>query len=262
MWHLVVAGTLAVMQGNKVRMQDRAGNVLGTARAQAANTIREGKNEERAAQGSLARFMQSENNKRRMNAAGEVFNSAQEELYRTNDFNVDSSVERQLASAEVAGALAANSAFAGAAGGSSDVLALTTSLKAARQRRLQEKREKQITYEQVKQITGIMPQAVASLDMTSFNDGMDRSEDWNQYIDKSTTSWAGDFLKGAAMAYVSGGGGNPSVATGSEAVMGANMGPQLSGVIGPTSYGALDSLRDWGINLGRQSAAAFRPLQL
>lgn len=256
LWQLAAAGAMSVMKGNAARMQDKVGSVLGEAEAQSANIIREGKNMERAAKGSLSRFMQSENNRRILNAAGMRFNSAQEELMRTQDFGIEASIERQLAAAEVSGALAANSAFAGAAGGAVDVLMQTTRLKNARAEQMQMKKQRTITYEQVKQMTGIIPQAVASMGEVQFDDGIDKSVNWNQYVDKYNRGWVGDFIVGAGSAWLAAGAPGAGDLTGqaaASATYGTTLGSQQTAMLAE---------QDAAFGIGVNASRAFKELLL
>ena len=184
---------LAVAQGGASRTAEGAQMKLAEGTAQARNIQRGSANIERAAKGSLTRFMQGENNRRMMKAAGNVFNAAQETMARTNDANVSNRIERQIADAEAAGALAANAAFSGAAGGSNEMLAMTQQLQQARRAAAIKTQNKQVTYEQMKQISGIMPQAVEQLDITQFNDGIDYSIDTANRL-TSGSSAIGDII--------------------------------------------------------------------
>lgn len=168
---------IAVAQGDAARQAEKAQVSIREGTANAKNIQRAAQNTERAAKGGLTRFMQGENNKRLLRAAGNTFNAAQETLARTGDANVSRRIEQQIADAETSGALAARAAFSGAAGGANEMLAMTQRLQQARRTRALATRDKQVTYEQMKQISGIMPQGIEQLDMTQFSDGIDYAPD-------------------------------------------------------------------------------------
>lgn len=193
MYWMIAQAALAAAQGEAGRKAEGAGQFLAESQARARNISRGSANIEKAAKGSLTRFMQGENNKRILRGAGNSYNAAQEELARTGEANTAGRIERQIANAEASGALAANAAFAGALGGSTDVLALTQRLQQARREAAIKKRAGQVSYEQMKQITGIMSQGIEQLDITQFNDGIDYSVDTSNRLTSGSTM-LGDIL--------------------------------------------------------------------
>lgn len=167
---------MSLFSGYAARATAKAQDTVNRAQVDAANTVREGNNTLKAAEGSLARFMQSENNNRRLKAAGNQLAAGTQTLMRQRDANVTGSIERQIAEAEAAGAYAANAASTGTGGNAVDMIDLTMRLKNSRQQQSIEKNQGYVDYDTLQQILGIMPQAVAGMDQTSYSDGLDYSK--------------------------------------------------------------------------------------
>ena len=166
---------LSLVQGLAAQSAAGSQNIINSAEAAAANTIREGRNIEGAATGSLARWMQSENNSRRLRAAGEARAGALQNLLRFQDAGITASIEDQLAAAEASGAYAANVALSGTGGNSIDVIDMTMRLRNSRAKAAKDRNAGYVQYDAIKQIAGIMPQAVEGLDESVIRDGQDYS---------------------------------------------------------------------------------------
>lgn len=167
---------MSLFSGYAARATEKAQATVNKAQADGANIVREGQNTLKAAEGSLARFMQGENNKRRLIAAGNQLAAGTQTLMRQRDANVTGSIERQIAESEAAGAYAANAASTGTAGNAVDMIDLTMRLKNSRQKQSIEKNQGYADYDTMQQLLGIMPQAYAGLDKSSYSDGLDFSK--------------------------------------------------------------------------------------
>jgi len=166
---------LSLASGFAARGIEKAQQTVNKAQADAANVIRSASNQEKAALGGLARYMQAENNKRRLRAAGEQFSVGTQNLMRLRDSRVTGDIEQQLQEAEAQGAYAANAAFSGTGGNAVDMIDLTMRLRDSRAQRARDEQAGYLDYDAVQQIAGIIPQTLEGLDTTLFNDGMDRS---------------------------------------------------------------------------------------
>lgn len=166
---LTLAGSWAA---NRVH---KAEGKLRDAQVAAANSNRLSKNIERGAEAGLARFMQSVNNNRRLTAAGQQLATGTQNMIRAQDTMVTSSIEQQLREAERAGAYAANVASTGTGGNSVDMIDLTMRLKNVRRQAATDKNNKYLNYDMAQQLSGIMPQTVEGLDVSTVNAGMDYS---------------------------------------------------------------------------------------
>lgn len=206
MFPLFAAG-LSLLKGFDARAQADAQNVLYDAEAYATNTVRTARNKVKVAESSLATWMQSENNNRKLKAAGTQYNAAQQTLQRFADSETRGSLEDQLSSAEAAGAYAANVAMTGTAGGAVDMIASTMALRDERKRAAQETEGGYATYDMIQQAAGIIPQSVAGLDISSNTAGLDYSHDTAR-----KASGPSDFmlLAGAGLDYMKAGGELPN----------------------------------------------------
>lgn len=188
---------LSMITGAAARTTARAQNKLRQAGADAANVVREGANVQRAAEGSLARWMQGENNRRRLAAAGEQFNAGQQTLVRMQTARARGGLEEQIAAAEQAGAYAASVAFAGTGGSSVDIVDTTLRLRDERAAEARRADAGLADYDALTQIAGIMPQATSGLDLTSFAGGLDLSRNLSGNLPVQG-NFLLDFVKGMA----------------------------------------------------------------
>lgn len=166
---------MSLASGYASRATASAQAKVNKAQADAANLVRQGDNIQKAAEGSLARWMQAENNNRRLKAAGEQLAAGTQTLLRQRDLNITGSIEQQLAEAEAAGAYAANSAFSGVAGNAVDMIDMTMRLRNSRATAAKEQQQGFVDYDTLTQLTGIMPQTAAGLDRRTISDGLDYS---------------------------------------------------------------------------------------
>lgn len=174
MWTAVASLGMSLLNGAASRSAQQAQNKVLDAQAAAENTIREGKNEEAAGFDALDKWMASENNRRAARAGGEAFNAAQQTLARTQDAYTKGSIEDQLAASEAAGAYAANSAFSGTAGASTDVIAYTIKAQHERRALYAQQNQKYTTYDTMSQIAGITQQTLEGLQVVGGAAGLDK----------------------------------------------------------------------------------------
>lgn len=128
-------GINAVMglgQGYLAKAQADAQNVINAADTYAANLMRGANNELAAKRTSLARYVQTEQNKKVMDAAGEVAETNTINYLRSRDDLDNTDFESQIRFMEQAGAQAAAAAASGLVGGAADMVAGTLALREAR----------------------------------------------------------------------------------------------------------------------------------
>lgn len=200
MMPFVTAG-LAILDGMAQRGAQKANNILYDAEAKAANVVREGKNIENAAKASFAGFMANMNNQRALDAAGKAEQSARTNLGRLTDVMVNGSIEDQIANAEGAGAYAASVAMAGGGGGSVDSISRAMALKQQRTAAYTKTRNKQLSYDALQQIAGIVPQTIAGLDIGTYSSAVD----YSTALSKARKP-QGNWLLDATRGFVAGGG--------------------------------------------------------
>ena len=157
---------LGLLQGWASRSAQKVQNMLADAEAKASNTVREGLNQENAAKASFGGFMASLNNKRALEATGRAEANARQNLGRLTDALTRGSIEDQIANSEAAGAYAASVAMNGVGGASVDAIAQAQRLKVQRQSYFTKERGKQLTFDQLQQISGMMPGALDNLSIT------------------------------------------------------------------------------------------------
>jgi hypothetical protein len=152
-------------------------NDVEAARAAASNRVRDARNQEAAAGTSLAYFMQSENNKRRLRAAGEQYSAGVRSLNRMQASQSNASFEEAIANAEAAGAYAANASFSGTAGSTVDLIDTTARAQRERKAFYQLRNNGAVNYEAAQQVAGIVPAAVEGLDTSNLTQSLDYGED-------------------------------------------------------------------------------------
>lgn len=172
-WMAFLAMGMKASETSQANVMGEAQQNQENARAKFTNEFRDISNIEKGAKGSLARWMQNENNNRVLAAAGRAEASAKETRLRTQDAVTARSLEQQVANMERAGAYAANVAFSGAAGGSVSTVSRAMRLRNERQARALSDQAGFVDYEQIKQIAGVMPQAIDQLQINTFTDSID-----------------------------------------------------------------------------------------
>lgn len=167
---------------------------LDKAQADAANIVREGKNIENAAKASFAGFMSGLNNNRALDSAARAEAAAKTNAGRLADALTRGSVEDQIANAEQAGAYAASLAMNGAGGGSATAISRSLQLKQQRQAFMVKERGRLMQYDQLLQTAGIMPQAVAGMDIGTYSAAPNYAETFAP-IAQPSGNWLLDIAK-------------------------------------------------------------------
>lgn len=132
---LAMFGINALMglgNGYLAKEQVKAQNVINAADAYAANLMRGANNELAAKRTSLARYVQTEQNKKIMDAAGDVAEANTVNYLRSRDDLDNADVESQIRFMEQAGSQAAAAAASGLTGGAADLVAGTLALREGR----------------------------------------------------------------------------------------------------------------------------------
>lgn len=195
-WAAVASMGLSLLGGSASRSAARIQAQLDQARADADNIVREGKNVESAAKASFAGFMASLNNNRALDAAARAEAAGKTNAGRLADALTRGSIEEQLANAEQAGAYSASLAMNGVGGASSTAIARSLQLKQQRQAFMNKERGQLMQYDQLLQVAGIMPQAIASQDIGTYSASPDYSTTFAP-IQQAQGNWLMDLAKGA-----------------------------------------------------------------
>lgn len=150
---------------------------LSKVRADANNTVRQASNVAAAAQGSLARFIQSVNNNRRLKAGGQALEANVVNFLRSDDQLLKQGLSLSVQEAEQAGAAAAAAAVNGIGGSVVDDVNLSTNLRAALiEDGLKDMRSTE-AYDTSRRAGSIMSQMVGSLDQSLILDAIDYNQD-------------------------------------------------------------------------------------
>ena len=206
---------MSLYNGTQSRSIRRSQNQVWKAEADASNLIREAQNESKAAQTGLAYFMQTENNKRRLAAGAKNLEAGVTNLQRMQEAFTTGNLEAQLAAAEAGGAYAAHVAMTGTGGNAVDMIDRTMQLKNARAAQARRKAQGQATYDTLGQISGIMPQTVAGLDLSYVSAGIDYSQSIAKENLISDNIWSDVISAGEnAMALITGQAPQPGAANG------------------------------------------------
>lgn len=177
---LALLGLNAVMGisgGITARADIYARNQVNAANTYARNLVRGSTNELTSKRGSLARFNQSVNNQRTLQAAGSAQEAAIVNYRRARDSATKDSFEGQVKFAEQAGAQVAAAAHSGLTGGVADLVAATTSLRKSRIQQAVDQSLKQGDYDAAKRNRAILVAGWDSLDHSEITDQLDYGKD-------------------------------------------------------------------------------------
>lgn len=177
---------------------------LSEVQARTSNSIRMSQNEIVASRNTLARFMQSLNNNKRLKAGGEALDAATTNYLRENDALIHASFGDQIRYMEQAGAAHASQAASGVTGNVADMVNGATALRNSQiQQRFEDANASRASDEQ-KRAAGIHQQMVDGLDSSVIFDHLDYSQDFStKYI---APNWLG-----GALSALGGGGAQASV---------------------------------------------------
>lgn len=241
---------MSIFNGASSRAIRRAQNQVWAAEADASNQIRTAQNESKAAQTSLAYYMQTENNKRRLAAGAKNLEAGVTNLQRMQEAFTTGNLEAQLAAAEAGGSYAAHVAMSGTGGNAVDMIDRTMQLKNARAAQARSKAQGQATYDMLGQISGIMPQTIAGLDLTYVNAGIDYSKSIAKENLISDNIWSDVISAGEqAMAIITGMQSQPGAANGGAQTQTGGM------QAAPSPY---DASNPYSLSSGPSNAYSFK----
>lgn len=175
-------------------------NAISDLNAKTGNNLRGAKNAESAAEGSLARFVQSVNNNAELKAGG----SAQEALVvnavHGDNARLTRSFAQSIQDAEQAGHAAASQASAGVAGNVTDMVNASTALRDSIVQQSVADDQSQADYATSRRAGNIMSQMVSGLDSSVIMDTMDYNVEVAQHqakFGKLSSMLHGAFPNGA-----------------------------------------------------------------
>jgi hypothetical protein len=159
------------------KSQVRAQNTINEANVYASNLMRSANNELAAKRGSLARFVQAENNNRVLSNMGSALEAGTVNYRRQSDNRRRQSLEQQIQNAEQAGAQAAAAATSGLTGGVVDAVAGTLALRQARIRQSEADTTQAVAFDQGRQQAAVLRSSLSAMDMNTIVDDIDFSRD-------------------------------------------------------------------------------------
>lgn len=178
MWWNAIAGAVqGVFEGQGTRAVIAAGNRVRQTNADASNKVRQASNLAAAAEGNLARWTQSVNNNRRLDAGGEEIEANIVNARRQMDAGLTANFTTSIATAEQEGAAAAAQAVAGIDGSVVDMINGSVALRDSIVRQGIDKNIELTNYDTAARAGSIMSQMIGGLDGSIIMDKMDYTVD-------------------------------------------------------------------------------------
>jgi len=172
-WNAIAGGAAALDQLPLTNANIDARNRVNAANADARNRTRAAGNELTAAQGNLERWVQSLNNQRRLEAAGDALDAHVTNYYRQADAVLAGNFESSIRDAEEEGAALAAQAATGIGGDTVDLINAATSLRQARSNEAAAQFKDTMQYDAALRASDMMQQAVQGLDSSIIMDSLD-----------------------------------------------------------------------------------------
>lgn len=203
-WMAVVQGVVGAANGYlNAKAQNavtEANNRISKANAEAGNKLKQAGNMAAAAESALARFVQSSNNNRELDAGGNALEANTVNARRRSDANLAGGFAADLRSAEQQGAAAAAAAVSGIDGNVVDMVNVSTALRDSIVQQSVDDRQSMIDYDTSRRAGTIMSQMVSGLDSSVIVDGLNYNIDMAQRGSKKNTLFA--VLDGATNALI------------------------------------------------------------
>lgn len=153
---------------------------LSAAQAEASNIVRAGANEYKAAEGHLARWVQSVNNQRRLDMGADNLEAAVVNYRRQSDARVRERFSDSIRAAEAEGAAIARQGFSGVTGAVSDMVNASMALRQSITEQAARDFEGMAAYDLQKRKAGLMSEMIGGLDQSLIFDALDYNEDVGQ----------------------------------------------------------------------------------
>lgn len=173
-----IGGGIGGYFGNKAtNAAIAANNRLSAINAKTGNDLRQASNAAKAAEGNLARFVQSVNNNRTLEAGGNAQEALVVNATRRGDAQLTNSFSVSIREAEQAGHSAAAAAAAGVDGNVVDMVNASTALRDSIVRQSVDERQSAEAYDVSRRAGNIMSQMVSGLDNSVILDSLDYNID-------------------------------------------------------------------------------------
>lgn len=194
-WAALAGGIQQKYHGYAVRAVNEANNRLSKQNAESKNLLRQASNAAESAKGNLNRWVQSVNNQRRMDSAGEALESNTVNARRQGDQALNSSFSQSLQAAEQAGQMSASAAFAGVTGDVVDMVNTSAALRDSIVRQEFAERVDLASHDVARRAGNIMSQMVGGLDSSILLESMDYNIDIATYTPSLSSAY--NFVQGA-----------------------------------------------------------------
>jgi hypothetical protein len=176
-WMAVVGAANGLLQGSAAREQAKLNNRLSKVNAEAANKVRGASNAAAAAEGSLARWVQSVNNQRQLDSGGDALEANVVNYRRQSDAGLTQDFASSIREAEQAGAAAAAQAVSGIAGNVTDTVNASMALRnSIVQQQVEDFRGFQ-NYDTARRAGSIYSQMIGGMDNSLIFDALDHNVD-------------------------------------------------------------------------------------
>lgn len=195
---LIMAG-MSVAQGMKQQGEAEIAKLTDESNTRVANIIREGNNKLAAAQGSLARYMQSRANQVHLKNTGKAIEAVTTNMLRLRDVASTGALDRRVAAAEELGAVQAQAGAAGIGGGTVAMINSTVNLRHAQVDQIAKRQEKEQTYDMSIQRDSLKEQMILGLSDVQYLDNINMMEQQSRNIQVPST---GQVFANAALTFM------------------------------------------------------------
>lgn len=176
-WNMIAGFAQGWIHGQATRALTEANNSIARQNAESSNKVRVATNAAVAAKNSVARFVQSLNNNRTLDAGGDAIEQNMVNFRRNADNMDKQGFSMQIRSAEQQGAAAAAQAFSGVDGSVVDMVNGSTALRDSMVRQHTEDVRGMMEYDVARRAGNIMTQMVGGLDNSLILDNLDYTKD-------------------------------------------------------------------------------------
>lgn len=185
MFPLIMAGVMAAQsfqKGKEAKTQAKIDKFTMKQNVKLENDRRTIDNIMVKAKGDLARYQQAYSNKYKLQGGADSIEAQRTTLLRLADASVQGSFESRIAASEVAGALAAQSGFAGVGGGSLQMIEAANTMRFQRADELRQRQTDQQLYDGERNIEQTLESTVLGLDNVQFFDNINYMTAQESYI--------------------------------------------------------------------------------
>lgn len=177
-WMMAVKAANGLLQGMAGRVEAERNNEISQVNAQAGNSVRVAKNAAVAASNTLARWVQSVSNNRRLDQGGDAIEANAVNYRRASDAGLTHSFSSSIRDSEQAGVQAAQAAASGVDGNVVDMINTSVALRNSIVKQGIEDSGNYADYDAAQRAGNIMHQMVGGLDNSVVLDSLDYNVDF------------------------------------------------------------------------------------